>query len=230
MASEPTTEELTEQMFAAVGRAITQWSFVEYELSKFFTLATGAGAVTTSFDDEPVFTIDKAANAAFYAIENWRTKLQVVDAAVLAYPHDTADIEAITSRWGKLSDKASKLARKRNRLAHWFVLPAQHTGTGERSEPISPARLCPPYGSPRYYAATGFVRKPELYLTVKQVRDLERAFCLLAAALRKFFNELVRDAELSDRDARLALDRLLSDERLDPPLQAALAQVRSMLD
>lgn len=217
-------------MFAAVGRAITQWSFVEYELAKFFTLAIGAGAVTIDFLDEPVFVADKAANAAFYAIENWRTKLQVVDAAVLAYPHDTADRDALARKWGKLSDKANKLARRRNRLAHWFVLPAQHTGTGERSEPIAPPRLCPPYGSPRYYAATGFVAKPELFLTVKQVLDLERAFCLLAAALREFFNELVRDAELSGRDARLALDRLLLDERLDPPLQAAIARVRSMLD
>lgn len=212
-------------MFAAVGRAITQWSFVEYELAKFFTLSIGAGAITTDFFDDPVIVADKAANAAFYAIENWRTKLQVVDAAVLAYPHDTADREALTRKWGNLSDKASKLARRRNKLAHWCVLPAEDI----RGE-IAPARLCPPYGSPRYYAATRLTPDPKLFLTVKQVGDLERAFCLLAAALRKFFSELVRDAELSDRDARLALDRLLLDERLNPHLRAELKRVRSILD
>ncbi len=142
MAAAHTPRELTEQMFATVGRAITQWSFVENELCKLFAVCIGCARLTRIAETEAIEQ-RWTGMALFYAIENWRTKLQLVDAALEAHVVGTPVQQDLIAEWEKLSEKANKLARKRNKLAHWFVRPAQRTGTGEAHEPIAPARLCP---------------------------------------------------------------------------------------
>ncbi|WP_196233026.1 hypothetical protein [Sphingomonas segetis] len=228
MAKEATPSELTEQMFAAVGRAITQWSFVEYELCKLLAVGIG-GAVYEKTMTRP-FIESWTAIWLFYAVENWRSRLQLVDGALTAHLHQATCADELKAEWATLSDKANDLARKRNKLAHWFVLPAQRTGTGADYEPIAPARLCPPYGSPSYYQATRLTNPKKQALTEKQVNELATAFHALERKVRDFTHKVARTQELRDRHVRLALDRLILDGRLDPPVLEALERALSSLE
>lgn len=230
MMNSNTPSELTDQMFAAVGRAITQWSFVEYEVSKLLALSVGGGFAITDNGGGIRIIGHLTAISIFYSVENWRSKLQMVDAAFAPYVRGSPSADDLITDWRKLSDKANDLARKRNKLAHWFVLPAQRTGTGAEHEPIAPARLCPPYGSPKFYMATGLFRKSELSMTVKQVRELEGAFSRHSMSVRKFVDRVSQDKGLRETHARLALDRLLLDDQLDQPVLEALRLVRSSLE
>jgi hypothetical protein len=219
MVDQRSPSEQTEQMFAAVGRAITQWSFVEKDLSVLLGVCIGNAIL-----DEKHGAISYNVWTAmwlFYSIENWRAKLQLVDAAMEAHLKRTSVEEEIGAEWGRLSGKANKLAGKRNKLAHWFVLPAQRTGTGAEGEPIAPARLCPPYGSPGYYQATG-LNPSGVTLTEVEVRHIEAALCLLSDKIRAFTRKVAAVKELRDRDARRAFDLLQLDGRLDPLLVEAL--------
>src|SRR5690242_17185344 len=82
MAEHPSPAELNEQMFAAVGRAITQWSFVEAELSALFVVCAADGFPR----DRGIQFVDKwwVATQVFHAIESFNAKRTLVDAAVTA--------------------------------------------------------------------------------------------------------------------------------------------------
>ena len=139
MANALTPADATEQMFAAVGRAITQWSFVENELSKLLAVAIGGAVIR---DGQGVKYIESwTAMWLFYSVENWRSRLQILDAALTAHLYHAEAANDLMPEWARLSEKANALAKKRNKLAHWFVLPAQRTGTAEDHEPIAPAPL-----------------------------------------------------------------------------------------
>lgn len=215
-------------MFATVGRAITQWSFVEKELSELLGVCLGGATINKEYGYVHVPRV-WTGMWLFYSVENWRAKLQLVDAAVEAHLLQTPTEQELKAAWVKLSDKVNDLARKRNKLAHWFVLPAQRTGTGAETEPIAPARLCPPYGSPKYYRETG-LNPRGVTLTEKQVRKLDAAFYELADKLRAFTRDVAQAEEPRDRDVLLALDLLLSDGRLDQPLLEALKREMSSLE
>jgi hypothetical protein len=220
MADTPTPAELTEQMFAAVGSAITQWTFVEADLAALFSLCVG-GAVPHSSGGLQHLNY-QVSSAVFFAVESFSARRALVDSAFAAYIHgETPNEGALKAEWAKLSDKARKLSHSRNKLAHWFVRPAQRTGSGEDHEPIAPARLMPSYNSPKYIRETAY-RPTKLSQTVVQVSQMEKAFCLLAAKIRDFTRRVGHEPELSDRYARQALHRLGLDGRLDRPLLGAI--------
>lgn len=228
MVGSDTENQLTEQMFAAVGHAITQWSFVEKELS--WLLGVCLGGATVDDDGRGIIAPNSlTAIFLFYSVENWRSRLQLIDAALEVHVMRSTVQDELRAEWAKLSDKSNALARKRNKLAHWFVLPAQRTGSGAEHEPIAPARLYPPYGSPNYYRETG-LNPPGKALTEKQVRELDCAFYQLEKKVRNFTRKLASVGELRDRDARRALDRVVLDDRLDPPLARALRQYLASQD
>lgn len=224
MAKSDNPSELTEQMFATIGRAITQWSFVEKELSRLLGVCLGGATFTKRPGGTVIAPGATAAIFLFYAVENWRSRLQLVDASIEAHFMRSKAAEELTGEWAKISDKANDLARKRNKLAHWFVLPAQRTGTGAEHEPIAAARLFPPYGSPNYYRETG-LNPPGKSLNEKQVKELGAAFHQLEKRLRTFIEKVAGNQELRDRDARRALDQLILDGRLDPHLAISLRRL-----
>jgi hypothetical protein len=212
--------ELTEQMFASIGAAITRWSFVEEQMC--WLLAVCLGGAVERHDDALEFIELWSAMWIYYAVDNFRPRLQIVDAAFTSHVRHTACEQEMTVEWARLSKKARDLSLERNKLAHWTVKPAQRTGTAEPHEPIAPARLLPPIGSPKWYQETGYYGPSGKTRTELQVRQLEKAFCILERKLREFIRKLVNVEELRDKSSRQARDRLLLDGRLDQSLQAAL--------
>jgi hypothetical protein len=181
MAGDDNGRDPTEQMFALVGRAITQWSFVEAKLCAIYMVC--AGTVDARPRGGLEYIDSQVPTAVFYSVENFRGKLALVDAAISnRFIRWMPGAEEIAVDWTKLRDKARKLSLKRNRLAHWTVLP----GHGDEDEGIIiHPRLVPPYGSPGYYEATG-LHPEKLTITPHQIEHLEHAFCLLTEKLRLF--------------------------------------------
>lgn len=199
----------TEQMFALVGRAITQWSFVEQALSNIFTVCVtpcpSRPDGITSFIDFQVPT------AIFYSVENFRGKLGLVDAALLARVYGReAWAQEIRSQWAKLHEKTRKLSLKRNRLAHWTVVPAF-----QDDDEFKESRLMPPYGSPGWWDETG-AAPPGHTLKPLHVNHLCIAFCLMEERLRAFSKRLAQSPELSDRYDQLTARLIRSHDRLNP--------------
>jgi hypothetical protein len=171
MANTDNPSELTEQMFASIGAAITRWSFVEEQLSRLLSVCIGGVVIR---DDAVIEFIDVwNAMWIYYAVDNFRPRLQIVNAAFTSHVRGAAAEQELTAEWAKLSKKANDLSLERNKLAHWTVRPAQRTGTAEPHEPIAAARLMPPIGSPKWYRETGYHGPSGKTRTELQVRQLE---------------------------------------------------------
>lgn len=202
--------EATEQMFALIGWTITEWSFVEERLCSIFTICTSPvlahpGGALESLDSQVPIGI-------FYSVENFRAKLGMVDAAVTNRIIGTGDwVDELKGEWRRLHDKARKLSLKRNRLAHWTVLPAYWRD----DETLGAARLVPPFGSLAYYRETGW-NPTNATMKPLHVEHLARAFGLLSEKLRAFAYSLARQEELFDKDVRLLARQILSLDQLDP--------------
>jgi hypothetical protein len=227
MAETDTTSKLTEQTFAEVGKAITTWGFVEERMYLIFTICTGN--VIPADNDGGRWLLDHWVPMwVFYSLETFHAKRTILDAAVTGHVYGAKQEEQLLAEWGKLSQKARELASKRNKLAHWTVVPAQHSGSGAEHEPIVPARLLPTVGSPNYWRETGL--KPSgKALTRIQIGHLNKAFRLFDAKLRAFARRLVETPELRDKDVRLALDLLLTESRLSPSVRGELQRFLSSL-
>lgn len=203
----------TEQMFAAVGRAITQWSFAEHALCNIFIACSSASSSRIGQGEDEGFTswIDhQVPTAVFHSVENFRGKLNLIDAALLARIPDYEPWGSeLREDWAKLREKARKLSLKRNRLAHWTVIPAF------ADEQFFDAKLMPPYGSPGWWRETAF-RPAGNALTRSEVQHLEQAYCLLEERLRRFWSKLAQCQGLSDKYDQLTVRLVRSHDRLNP--------------
>lgn len=221
MASSNNSQEATEQMFALVGRAITQWSFVEERLCSIFQICTSTVSARPEGGIE--FLDGYIPMSVFYSVENFRSKLGMVDAAIsssLASAGDWSD--EIRIEWDKLRRRTHRLSRKRNKLAHWTVLPAF------TDEKLYPARLVPPIGSPGYYRATG-TRPDKDTLKPVHLQHLELAFHLLSQKLQEFAFVLARREELFDKCVGLMARHIDSLDRLDPTRAERIRRALSSL-
>ena len=106
--------------YSELGRATTQWAHVEFALA--WVVATCFGSVDT-----------QRAIDGFLTIENVRTKIQYADAIVSK--HDLSKRERAT--WAELIEQTGKLAKKRNRLAHGWVLSDPRAKAGRRKMLLS---------------------------------------------------------------------------------------------
>ncbi|MEG6508825.1 hypothetical protein V6C03_07560 [Methyloligella sp. 2.7D] len=114
--------EETEELFAAVGRAISEWAFVESALARLFSLSVHSSHPS-------------AAEAAFYSATSFRTKLELLTSALaISSPNST-------HCWKALCRKLTKRSKKRNHLAHFhFLIRSDDKGCS--------VRLAPPMGNP----------------------------------------------------------------------------------
>jgi hypothetical protein len=127
-AMKPTQEEPKEslELYAAVGRALSAWSQVEHQLCSIFS---------RTLIEDPNAAVG-AAWSAFYAIDSFWGKLNMVGSAVQIRWHDQSTILA---SWEKIYKRAREKNNMRNELAHGcvinfgkpeltFYVPAFHKG------------------------------------------------------------------------------------------------------
>lgn len=183
MPPDPTQSEEMTAFYAALGHALTQWAHVEYYLANVY-----AAVLDRDY---------KIAGAAFYAVENFRSKLQMVDSVVrsaVANPDLLADWTGSQTTLG-LQDRIKTASRVRNNLAHFTVLAEPHKKAGKRwhlrpniYDPMTP-RMDPYNPQGGYYA-----------------RDLEKIPALfgpLAMALMNYSNKLVGAKLVAGFDAQV---------------------------
>jgi len=84
-------------MFAAVGRAITQWSFVEKSLSDLLGVCLGGATAGEhgEVDSPNLWT----ALWLFYSVENCLSKVQLVNAALEAHVMHSSAAEELKGEW-----------------------------------------------------------------------------------------------------------------------------------
>jgi hypothetical protein len=195
--------------YAAVGRAITQWSWFEAALANIFstcitpTCAIGASATQTFDGSTP--------NAIFYSVENFRSRLAMVDAALHSRLGSMRGSEELISRWMKLHNKARAFSAWRNRMAHWnagFVSGTKGAKSG--------LLLTPFYSNPSYH------RLAKKWCSVEDLHRLIGAFDALTRragqlsfdiaslpALHRRFGELVAHQMVNDaHHNQIALEEL----------------------
>ena len=148
-----------EQFLTALGRALHDWQLVEMALAKLLA------SVIRSPDD-------RVASEMFYAVQNFRDKVAMVDAAVCLTFWRNA---AVLPEWVKLRDALGKKSKRRNRIAH------SHTWEPDEDEGY---RLGPHY-------TLSEVRKAEespqsAYLTVSQLASAAESFLRLSARIGAF--------------------------------------------
>lgn len=191
----------TSQMFEAVGKAITRWSFVESELCSIFTICIGDVALLSGGGLD--FGDASAETAVFYSVENFRGKLGLVDAALGVYlrlPSGGAD--DLKHQWEKIGKKVREMSRRRNKIAHYTVLPGHETDQGV----ISP-RLVPPHGSPGYWRETGSSPGKQT-VSLHHLQQLEYAFYLVEQKLSCFARALAAHEGLFDKDVQQLQHRI----------------------
>lgn len=113
-----TEGEEVEEFYAALGRAISQWAHVEYGLKEVYHACLGG----VSF---------WMCSAVFYAVENFRSKLRMVDTAVRMATPGTKLLED----WQKKGGLYARLNAKnaiRNNLAHFTVITFSNAKVGHR--------------------------------------------------------------------------------------------------
>ena len=153
---DPNEEHLA--FYSALGNAITQWAHVEFAISWIVTECLGTRA-------------SKVSAAAFFSIENLRSKLLYADTIVLGY----VEPKALRADWAVLKDRADKMSTKRNNLAHRWVLNAPDAKPGRRIMLLQ-FRQAKKKGRSKYPGA----------LCVRDIRRYQLEFSALMVSLENF--------------------------------------------
>ena len=115
--------EETLAFYYELGLAITQWAAVEFALS---------AIVVNCFDTNNIWP----AVSGYQSIDNFRAKLQYVDAVVR-----TRDLTPQESaKWAGLLDRCGAAAKNRNKLAHYWVLTDANENRMGRRKKLLPRK------------------------------------------------------------------------------------------
>jgi hypothetical protein len=171
--SDQTTEEIDpfdldpkqrSEFFAAIGEAVSAWQHVELMLYRVYECLIEPGKIA-------------ACNAAFYAVRDFRLKLDITNAAA----EQSLMRSPLLEKWRKLSKKAGNRSIKRNHIVHFIVLSTNDTLRIED-------RI---YLSPNVFNFTHmFSDNKNKTMNLKQVREAAQSFRLTAGNLYRFAIEL----------------------------------------
>jgi hypothetical protein len=114
-----TLEEEKRHFFSVVGKALDEWAQVETHLCSIFSVCLRAPT-------------DRA-RASFYAVENFSSKLQMVDGVIAMAVSDYGTL----SDWANLLDKINIKYKLRNDLVHYNIIEDKTQRQGFR------ITLCP---------------------------------------------------------------------------------------
>ncbi len=196
----PTVDEEREAMFAELGRALSTWTRIEAALLAIFHLAL------VRADLGPT-------SAAFYAVINFRTKLDMADAALSIRLHGQP---VVLEQWASLSDRILSAIKQRVPLAHHSIMTALTARAGQRcllAPSIRDANTWP-IGS-----------KKRTYLSLNDIKGRTETFNELVKELMRFRDVLAAlpepqegcyELRIEDVFPRNALPRNLRRRR-DPP-------------
>jgi hypothetical protein len=141
MADTPKNSSL-DDLYKAVGHAISNWSHVELQLYQIFAIATGLTAMQPGGGYS---TNNEIGIAVLDSVDGWRAKLQMVSAALQAALANLDDeARNILNTWAIEQVTINALHGNRSKLAHWRAetigRPKPQTGTRM-------VRLAPPFFS-----------------------------------------------------------------------------------
>lgn len=158
-----TPQEEHVAFYYELGRAFDNWSGVEHELSNV--------AYRCYPGTNPLVHLQ-----GFYAIENFRSKLQHTDAVVMTkYKSNTTTLE----RWARLVGHISQCATKRNKLAHGSVI--EFTALGAR-----PGRRIALVEWAKWFKEGLTLKPPPGSICVRDISNIRVEFVTLMHALRDF--------------------------------------------
>lgn len=157
-----------------IGRAITSWAHVEQALC-------WVGCCSFTKDNQMQFI------TAFFSIENFRSKLQVVDRLVIR------DFKQYTDQWKELKTNIERLSKIRNNLAHYTVMNYGNDIPGQR------IALLPRFGEPSKFRK--IPRPPPGSLTLRDIVHAERRFTAMKFGLEAFMHTLRGEKSIFPADA-----------------------------
>jgi len=117
MADDPKVRAAFDATYLALGRAISDWGYVEKRLSHVFSSC---------------FPIQHSAPAghAFFEPHSFQTQWRMTSRAVYIAVNITSDPDQFAGRWCELEKRLIKLSTKRNRLAHGSVTGSRDANGG----------------------------------------------------------------------------------------------------
>ena len=110
-----TAEQERALFYHELGRALSQWAYVELDLRHLITACVPIEA-------------RRFVAVGYFSIENFRSKLAYCDSIVVESKHATTTV----LRWQPLADRIRTASSRRNRLAHWTMMMYPRGKTGRR--------------------------------------------------------------------------------------------------
>jgi hypothetical protein len=148
-----------------LGLAITSWAHVEQSLYC-------VGSCCFNEDDQSQFVV------TFFSIENFRSKLQVVDRLI------KQNYKSHVKNWEPLALDLERLSKIRNHLAHYPVMNYGNDVPGKR------IALLPRFGQPsKFKQATP--KPPSGSIGLRDIVHARQRFVALAFGLEFFYDKLV---------------------------------------
>ena len=98
-----------------LGKALSQWAYVELDLRHLVTASVPIEA-------------RQAVAVGYFSIENFRSKLAYCDSIIIESKHRSP----IVARWPPIYERVRSASTRRNRLAHWTLMFYPRAKTGRR--------------------------------------------------------------------------------------------------
>ena len=110
-----TPEQEQVLFYHELGKALSQWAYVELDLRHLVTACVPMDA-------------RQLVAVGYFSIENFRSKLAYCDSIIVESMHRSTAFK----RWAAVSERVKSASIRRNRLAHWTVMFYPRAKTGRR--------------------------------------------------------------------------------------------------
>lgn len=155
------------ELYEAVGRALTTWSWLEHKLAEVFCNSIGRSLYNTPVE------------SAFWAVVSFDGKREMTDAVVReSFRH----VSAIATEWNALNNRLIMKNRQRNKLAHGTVISLGQAQVGRTIHKAD--CYFAPYHWPNSLAVPTleqlsdpkFETRPRDRMYVRDIREMEEGF------------------------------------------------------
>ena len=171
-----------ERIYLAVGRALSRWSLLEWDLAILFCACLGPYANYGEF--------------AFWAVVSFEGKLKMTDAVVR--PNLRGGTAAINTEWDVIFNQLTKKNRMRNKIAHGTVLNSEFKRRSKRAKKNyrDETALFPYHWGRRLHAYMN-MHHGDIWdgrgierLSAKQIDEMGNNFSALRTRLQRFRSQI----------------------------------------